>query len=66
MKKHRNFLIFYSIWLVAIMGIFVVFGEESQDGHLKVDSEICTLSDDYLPDSATKSYENKRCTLRNL
>jgi len=37
MKKHRNFLIFYSLWLAGILGLFVAFGEKDQNEILKID-----------------------------
>ena len=31
MKKHRNFLIFYSLWLGAIFGLLTVFDDAGQN-----------------------------------
>ncbi len=66
MKRHRNFLIFYSFWLSGIIGIFVVFGEERPDEYLKEDHKICTVTADHLQHTKTKAYDKKACQLKEL
>ncbi|MEP3210050.1 MAG: hypothetical protein ABJN95_12705 [Maribacter sp.] len=66
MKKHRNFVLFYSLWLAAIMGMFVAFGEETPKEYLKTDGKVCTVSDDYLQLKTTKANTKKPCQHKEL
>jgi len=59
MKKHRNFLIFYSLWLAGILGLFVAFGEKDQNEILKIDSKVCTKT--VKPEQPTCLYDRKAC-----
>lgn len=61
MRKHRKFLVFYTLWLSAIMVTFMVFAEESPEVNLQPDTEICKLAKDNVAPTRTKAYENKEC-----
>jgi len=45
MKKHRNFLIFYGLWLGAIIGVFLAFdGPTEEQLHTATKTkEVCAV-----------------------
>ncbi|TMM57281.1 hypothetical protein FEE95_12405 [Maribacter algarum] len=66
MKKHRNFIVFYSLWLAGIFGIFVSFGDNRpEDEFLETDTKVCTVAKD-LEQNSTKSFDKKKCQHKEL
>jgi len=82
MRKHRNFLIFYSIWLVAIITMLIVF-ETPQEKIIPVSKqsntvcELTTYSEKYVESTKCaekwcceskpkNSYSNKTCRKDDL
>lgn len=66
MKKHRNFIVFYSLWLTGIFGLFVSFGKNDSKGEsLKTDTEICDVAKD-LEHNSTKAFDKKKCHHKEL
>lgn len=67
MKKHRNFLIFYSLWLATIFALLTIF-DSPQEKILPAANQnmaVCTLTKSATSVSECAKCLNKLCCVSN-